>query len=141
MEMFKVGVWTSLRTDENDRKHTSWVLSGTAHWAMMSSSRQDQIMSKPHLQSHCISSMQVLLKMLPKYYGHVKEHENTLITKFFGLHRITINGRNKVPTLCYMPICLYHLSCWTCWFSLIITSSFIFIRYALWSWETCFAQN
>ncbi|ONK65469.1 uncharacterized protein A4U43_C07F37430 [Asparagus officinalis] len=37
-----------------------------------------------------------LLKMLPKYYEHVGAHENTLITKFFGLHRITIRGRRKV---------------------------------------------
>ncbi|XP_022967571.1 phosphatidylinositol 4-phosphate 5-kinase 8-like [Cucurbita maxima] len=42
------------------------------------------------------SELKVLLKMLPKYYGHVKEHENTLITKFFGLHRITIYGHRKV---------------------------------------------
>ncbi|XP_038887304.1 phosphatidylinositol 4-phosphate 5-kinase 8-like isoform X3 [Benincasa hispida] len=42
------------------------------------------------------SELKVLLKMLPKYYDHVKAHENTLITKFFGLHRITINGRSKV---------------------------------------------
>ncbi|XVF00693.1 hypothetical protein REPUB_Repub04eG0023300 [Reevesia pubescens] len=42
------------------------------------------------------SELKVLLKMLPKYYNHVKEHENTLITKFFGLHRITLPGRTKV---------------------------------------------
>ncbi|XVE94056.1 hypothetical protein REPUB_Repub01dG0247400 [Reevesia pubescens] len=42
------------------------------------------------------SELKVLLKMLPKYYNHVKEHENTLITKFFGLHRITLRGRKKV---------------------------------------------
>ncbi|XP_022989580.1 phosphatidylinositol 4-phosphate 5-kinase 8-like isoform X1 [Cucurbita maxima] len=42
------------------------------------------------------SELKVLLKMLPKYYDHVKEYENTLITKIFGLHRITINGRSKV---------------------------------------------
>lgn len=42
------------------------------------------------------AELKVLLKMLPKYYEHVKEHENTLITKFFGLHRITLRGRRKV---------------------------------------------
>ncbi|XVF45760.1 hypothetical protein PTKIN_Ptkin02bG0232000 [Pterospermum kingtungense] len=42
------------------------------------------------------SELKVLLRMLPKYYNHVKEHENTLITKFFGLHRITLPGRRKV---------------------------------------------
>ncbi|XP_041010885.1 phosphatidylinositol 4-phosphate 5-kinase 8-like [Juglans microcarpa x Juglans regia] len=40
--------------------------------------------------------LKVLLKMLPYYYRHVGEHENTLITKFFGLHRITLNGGRKV---------------------------------------------
>ncbi|XP_064969484.1 phosphatidylinositol 4-phosphate 5-kinase 1 isoform X3 [Musa acuminata AAA Group] len=35
----------------------------------------------------------ILLKMLPNYYGHVGAYENTLITKFFGLHRLTIKGR------------------------------------------------
>ncbi|KAL2460499.1 Phosphatidylinositol 4-phosphate 5-kinase 8 [Abeliophyllum distichum] len=30
------------------------------------------------------SELKVLLKMLPHYYEHVQEHENTLITKFFG---------------------------------------------------------
>ncbi|CAA6664931.1 unnamed protein product [Spirodela intermedia] len=38
----------------------------------------------------------ILLKMLPAYYNHVGAYENTLITKFFGLHRITLNGRRKV---------------------------------------------
>ncbi|KAJ4822189.1 Phosphatidylinositol 4-phosphate 5-kinase 8 [Turnera subulata] len=40
--------------------------------------------------------LKCLLKMLPQYYNHVKEHENTLITKFFGVHRITLRGRRKV---------------------------------------------
>ena len=34
--------------------------------------------------------------MLPKYYRHVGDHENTLITKFFGLHQITLRGGKKV---------------------------------------------
>uniref|UniRef100_A0A5B7BU75 Phosphatidylinositol 4-phosphate 5-kinase n=1 Tax=Davidia involucrata TaxID=16924 RepID=A0A5B7BU75_DAVIN len=42
------------------------------------------------------SELKVLLKMLHSYYNHVKEHENTLITKFFGLHRITLRGGKKV---------------------------------------------
>ncbi|KAM7470369.1 hypothetical protein LguiA_008552 [Lonicera macranthoides] len=42
------------------------------------------------------SELKVLLRMLPSYYHHVKEHENTLITKFFGLHRITLKGGKKV---------------------------------------------
>ncbi|KAJ1260906.1 hypothetical protein BS78_10G268000 [Paspalum vaginatum] len=34
------------------------------------------------------SEVQVLLQMLPEYYRHVRTYENTLITKFFGLHRV-----------------------------------------------------
>lgn len=34
--------------------------------------------------------------MLPKYYHHVGSYENTLITKFFGIHRITLRGGKKV---------------------------------------------
>nr|KYP63169.1 Phosphatidylinositol-4-phosphate 5-kinase 8 [Cajanus cajan] len=42
------------------------------------------------------SELKVLLNMLPKYYRHVGDHENTLITKFFGLHRIKLRGGKKV---------------------------------------------
>ncbi|CAN1305471.1 Phosphatidylinositol 4-phosphate 5-kinase 7 [Linum perenne] len=38
------------------------------------------------------SELKTLLRMLPKYYCHVGKHENTLITKFFGVHRITLRG-------------------------------------------------
>ncbi|KAJ6793046.1 phosphatidylinositol 4-phosphate 5-kinase 9-like [Iris pallida] len=34
------------------------------------------------------SEVQVLLRMLPNYHHHVRSYENTLITKFFGLHRV-----------------------------------------------------
>ncbi|KAL8168178.1 hypothetical protein V2J09_009677 [Rumex salicifolius] len=34
------------------------------------------------------SELKVLLRMLPDYYSHVSKYENTLITKFFGLHRV-----------------------------------------------------
>lgn len=40
--------------------------------------------------------VQVLLNMLPAYHMHVKTFENTLITKFFGLHRIKPYGGQKV---------------------------------------------
>ncbi|KAK9750215.1 hypothetical protein RND81_02G180500 [Saponaria officinalis] len=42
------------------------------------------------------SELEVFLKMLPSYYDHVKLHENTLITKFFGLHRIKLKCGRKV---------------------------------------------
>ncbi|KAI3448324.1 hypothetical protein Pfo_004989 [Paulownia fortunei] len=43
-----------------------------------------------------ISELKVLLRMLPHYYNHVKAHDNTLITKFFGAHGITLRGGKKV---------------------------------------------
>ncbi|KAL5998242.1 Phosphatidylinositol 4-phosphate 5-kinase 7 [Asimina triloba] len=42
------------------------------------------------------SELKILLRMLPNYYSHVGTYENTLITKFFGLHRITLRGGKKV---------------------------------------------
>ncbi|KAL2231427.1 UNVERIFIED_CONTAM: Phosphatidylinositol 4-phosphate 5-kinase 8 [Sesamum indicum] len=42
------------------------------------------------------SELKVLLKMLPNYYSHVKAHDNTLITKFFGAHRIALRHGKKV---------------------------------------------
>ncbi|XP_057808300.1 phosphatidylinositol 4-phosphate 5-kinase 8-like isoform X2 [Salvia miltiorrhiza] len=42
------------------------------------------------------SELKVLLKMLPHYYSHVQAHDNTLITKFFGTHRITLRRGKKV---------------------------------------------
>ncbi|XP_040377861.1 phosphatidylinositol 4-phosphate 5-kinase 1 isoform X2 [Oryza brachyantha] len=42
------------------------------------------------------TELKILLKMLPKYYNHVKAYDNTLITKFFGVHRITLKGGRKV---------------------------------------------
>ncbi|KAJ3672202.1 hypothetical protein LUZ60_006923 [Juncus effusus] len=41
------------------------------------------------------SEVQVLLRMLPNYYHHVKTYENTLITKFFGLHRVKPSSGQK----------------------------------------------
>ncbi|CAN8269511.1 unnamed protein product [Cochlearia groenlandica] len=41
------------------------------------------------------SEVKVLLRMLPDYYNHVETYENTLITKFFGLHRIKPSSGQK----------------------------------------------
>ena len=43
-----------------------------------------------------LHSIQVLLRMLPDYYNHVRAQEHTLLTKFFGLHSCTIYKPNKV---------------------------------------------
>jgi 1-phosphatidylinositol-4-phosphate 5-kinase len=40
--------------------------------------------------------------MLPKYYDHVRTYENTLITKFFGLHRVKPSSGQMV--MIYMSI-------------------------------------
>ncbi|KAJ6852166.1 phosphatidylinositol 4-phosphate 5-kinase 9-like [Iris pallida] len=41
------------------------------------------------------SEVQVLLCMLPNYHHHVRTYENTLITKFFGLHRVIPSSGQK----------------------------------------------
>ncbi|XP_076938925.1 phosphatidylinositol 4-phosphate 5-kinase 9-like [Bidens hawaiensis] len=41
------------------------------------------------------SEVQVLLRMLPDYHRHVQTYDNTLITKFFGLHRIKPSSGQK----------------------------------------------
>lgn len=41
------------------------------------------------------SEVKVLLRMLPTYHDHVRSYENTLITKFFGLHRIKPSSGQK----------------------------------------------
>ncbi|KAJ0967245.1 hypothetical protein J5N97_024162 [Dioscorea zingiberensis] len=41
------------------------------------------------------SEVQVLLRMLPDYHHHVRTYENTLITKFFGLHRVKPSSGQK----------------------------------------------
>ncbi|KAK7245061.1 hypothetical protein RIF29_39892 [Crotalaria pallida] len=41
------------------------------------------------------TEVKVLLRMLPDYHHHVKSYENTLITKFFGLHRIKPSSGQK----------------------------------------------
>lgn len=41
------------------------------------------------------SEVKVLLRMLPDYHHHVRSYDNTLITKFFGLHRIKPSSGQK----------------------------------------------
>ncbi|KAJ7949351.1 Phosphatidylinositol-4-phosphate 5-kinase family protein [Quillaja saponaria] len=38
------------------------------------------------------SEVKVLLRMLPAYYNHVRAFENTLVTKFYGLHYVKLTG-------------------------------------------------
>lgn len=41
--------------------------------------------------------MELLLKLLPRYYEHVERYPHTLLIKFFGLHRVTTPGGRRVP--------------------------------------------
>ncbi|KAF6155307.1 hypothetical protein GIB67_019833 [Kingdonia uniflora] len=41
------------------------------------------------------SEVKVLLRMLPAYYNHVRDFENTLVTKFFGLHCVKLTGATQ----------------------------------------------
>lgn len=45
--------------------------------------------------------MQVLLRMILAYYNHVRAFENTLVTKFYGLHCVKLIGpiQKKVDVL------------------------------------------
>ncbi|CAH9118347.1 unnamed protein product [Cuscuta europaea] len=38
------------------------------------------------------SEVKVFIRMLPAYYNHVRAFENTLVTKFFGLHCVKMTG-------------------------------------------------
>ncbi|KAH9686291.1 phosphatidylinositol 4-phosphate 5-kinase 6 [Citrus sinensis] len=38
------------------------------------------------------AEVKVLIRMLPAYYNHVRAFENTLVTKFFGLHCVKLTG-------------------------------------------------
>ncbi|KAH7315766.1 hypothetical protein KP509_21G064600 [Ceratopteris richardii] len=42
------------------------------------------------------SEVKVLLRMLPRYYNHVETYKNTLLTRFFGLHRFKNSYGQKV---------------------------------------------
>ncbi|MCL7051647.1 hypothetical protein MKW94_009490 [Papaver nudicaule] len=41
------------------------------------------------------SEVKVLIRMLPAYYNHVRAFENTLVTKFFGLHCVKLTGATQ----------------------------------------------
>lgn len=48
------------------------------------------------------AEVKVLLRMLPAYYKHVRSFDNTLVTKFFGLHCVKITGAiQKKVSICY----------------------------------------
>ncbi|XP_031247617.1 phosphatidylinositol 4-phosphate 5-kinase 6-like isoform X2 [Pistacia vera] len=38
------------------------------------------------------AEVKVLIRMLPAYYNHVRAFENTLVTKFYGLHCVRLTG-------------------------------------------------
>ncbi|CAM6033964.1 unnamed protein product [Sphagnum compactum] len=90
-EMFKIDAadyMISLCGDDALRELMSPGKSGSVFYL----SHDDRFMIKTMKKSE----VQVLLDMLQGYYNHVKTYENTLITKFFGLHRIKPHGGQKV---------------------------------------------
>ncbi|XP_031498559.1 phosphatidylinositol 4-phosphate 5-kinase 1-like [Nymphaea colorata] len=42
------------------------------------------------------SEVKVLLRMLPSYYYHIREYENSLVTRFYGVHCVKPVGGPKV---------------------------------------------
>lgn len=56
--------------------------------------------------STLFNSKQVLLRMLPAYYNHVRAFENTLITKFYGLHCVKLTGAAQ-KKVCFWGIPLF----------------------------------
>jgi 1-phosphatidylinositol-4-phosphate 5-kinase len=42
------------------------------------------------------SEVKVLLRMLPSYYKHVCQYENSLVTRFYGVHCVKPVGGQKV---------------------------------------------
>jgi hypothetical protein len=54
------------------------------------------------------SEVELLLKLLPRYYAHVERYPHTLLIKFFGLHRVkpATGGKVRAPdgaTRCCLP--------------------------------------
>jgi 1-phosphatidylinositol-4-phosphate 5-kinase len=90
-EMFKIDAadyMLSLCGDDALRELLSPGKSGSVFYL----SHDDRFMIKTMKKSE----VRVLLDMLQGYHHHVQVHENTLITKFFGLHRIKPYGGRKV---------------------------------------------
>eukprot|EP00983_Pelagomonas_calceolata_P126266 1161289-Pelagomonas_calceolata.AAC.7 len=42
------------------------------------------------------NEVDLLCSILPRYYNHVVNHPHTLLTKFYGLHKITLKSGRKV---------------------------------------------
>lgn len=61
------------------------------------------------LQTTKKSEMELLLKLLPRYYEHVERYPHTFLIKFFGLHRVTTHsgGRVEISPLPSLTISLY----------------------------------
>ncbi len=51
-----------------------------------------------HAQTMKRSEVELLLKLLPRYYAHVERYPHTLLIKFFGLHRVKPASGGKVQT-------------------------------------------
>lgn len=70
--------------------------------------------------------------MLPNYYKHICQYENSLVTKFYGVHCIKPVGGQKV--------CAVHQD-YLLPLDNFLTFFFNLTRLGLLSWGTCSAQN
>lgn len=57
------------------------------------------------------NEMKTFIRMLPRYYQHVAINPHTLLTKFYGLYRISLPGSklHKVRFFAFVG-----LNCWGC---------------------------
>ncbi|KAK4487376.1 hypothetical protein RD792_005997 [Penstemon davidsonii] len=51
------------------------------------------------------AEVKVLLRMLNAYYNHVRAFENTLVTKYFGLHCVKLNGPAQKKRMVHVVSC------------------------------------
>ena len=54
------------------------------------------------------NEVKILQALLPKYHAHVLAHPNTLLVKFYGLHRVKPLHGNNVSRLLPLPL---HILC------------------------------
>lgn len=74
--------------------------------------------------------------MLPSYYKHVCQYENSLVTRFYGVHCVKPVGGQKVFHLKSFDGSLFVSRKFTVLFFTIFV-----VRLGLSSWETCSAQS
>jgi len=67
----------------------------------ISNSKSGQFFFYSHDQKYMVKTMtktesKLLRKILPQYYGYIRKHPNSLLTKYFGMHRVKPHRRKKI---------------------------------------------